>query len=150
MSNELCLRGLTNALQPARRAWFQAASRAAAGVGLSSSLSTILVLVARLGPQVRQHVLAAEAGINPAALVRLLQQAETAGLVRRRAIAGDRRGKVIELSPEGVSLAARLETEVDTLRGELLGCLTPDDVRTATRVLRVLEDSALTWMRHVR
>src|SRR3546814_7344473 len=90
------LYNVTIAIQPARRVWIQAAGAALANSGLSVSVAAVVVLVARLGPGVQQKVLAIEAGVNPAALVRTLDQGEAAGLLTRRDVPENRRIKVIE------------------------------------------------------
>ncbi len=130
----------TNALQPVRRAWVQAARRELAATGLSASLASVVLLTSRLGPGVQQKTLALEIGVNPAALVRLLDQGEAAGLLIRSAIEGDRRCKAIDLLPEGKRRAEEMERSLAALRRDLLGDLPVEDVETATRILRLLED----------
>lgn len=136
----------TNALQPVRRAWQRAAGSALAASGLSASVATAILLVSRLGDGVRQHVLAEEIGVNPAALVRTLDQAEDARLLERRAVPGNRRVRAIFLLPEGKRLALEMEGAVAALRETLLSDFSPADLETATRVLRAFEERA---RRHV-
>lgn len=137
---------LTNALQPVRRAWQQAAGSALAASGLSAPVATLILLVSRLGDGVRQHMLAEEMGVNPAALVRTLDQAEEAQLLERRTVPGNRRVREIALLPEGHRLAGELEQAVTALRDTLLADMPREDIDTATRVLRTLEENA---RRHV-
>lgn len=139
MRPEPALYALTNALQPVRRAWVQAAGRVLASTGLSTSLATAVLFASRLGPRVQQKTLALELGINPAALVRLLDQGEAAGLLRRSGVEGDRRSKVVDLLAEGQRLADQMELTLAELRQELLGHVSTEEVETATRVLRLLE-----------
>jgi MarR family transcriptional regulator for hemolysin len=141
---------LTNALQPVRRAWVQAAGRVLATTGLSTSLATVVLLVSRLGPRVQQKTLALELGVNPAALVRLLDQGEAAGLLVRSGVEGDRRSKVVDLLPEGETRADLMEHTLAGLRQELLGDLPAEDVETATRVLRLLEERIAAWLQDDR
>jgi MarR family transcriptional regulator for hemolysin len=150
MRSDVTLYALTNALQPARRAWVQAAGRVLAGTGLSTSLATVVLLASRLGPSVQQKTLALELGVNPAALVRLLDQGEAAGLLVRNGVEGNRRSKVVDLLPEGQRLAAKMERIVAALRKKLLGDLSTEEVDTATRVLRVLEERAVAWLQDDR
>src|SRR3546814_12964170 len=89
--------------------------------GLSVSVAAFVVLVARLGPGVQQKVLAIEAGVNPAALVRTLDQGEAAGLLTRRDVPENRRIKVIDLLPEGQKLAQQMEASLAALRKKVLG-----------------------------
>ena len=133
---------LTNSLQPVRRAWQQAAGAALAASGLSASVATVILLVSRLGDGVRQHVLAEEVGVNPAALVRTLDQAEEAQLLERRGVPGNRRVRAIFLLPEGRRLAVAMEETVTTLRETLLGDIPREDIDIAVRVLRTFEERA--------
>lgn len=133
---------LISVLRPVRRAWVQAANKTLAEVGLPTSLGAVIVVTARLGEHVQQKVLAAEVGVNPAALVRTLDQGEAAGLLVRTSIEGDRRGKSVSLSPEGRVLARRMEDTLATLQADLLGDVPMADILTATHVLRTLIDRA--------
>jgi MarR family transcriptional regulator for hemolysin len=130
----------TNAIQPARRAWHQAVTQALADTGLSTALALMLLLASRLGPRVPQKALAMELGIDPAALVRLLDQAEAAGLLARGDLPGDRRSKAICLLPPGEALAARMEQAVAALRARLLEGVPDEDLAQATRTLRLFEE----------
>src|SRR3546814_2705919 len=123
------------------------AGAALANSGLSVSVAAVVVLVARLGPGVQQKVLAIEAGVNPAALVRTLDQGEAAGLLTRRDVPENRRIKVIDLLPEGQKLAQQMEASLAALRKKVLGDIPMQDIETATRVLRLLEAGALAHMR---
>lgn len=147
MTFDASLYALTNALQPVRRAWVQAATQQLAGAGLSISLATVVLFVSRLGAAPHQKALALEVGVNPAALVRLLDQGEAAGLMVRKEAKGDRRSKVIELLPEGKRLAHSMEESLARLRLEMLGNLPVEDVETATRVLRLLEERVAARLR---
>jgi len=150
MRSRASLYALTNALQPVRRAWVQAAGRVLAGTGLSTSLATTVLLASRLGPGVSQKTLALELGVTPAALVRLLDQGEAAGLLARKGVDGDRRSNAIDLLAEGHRLAGQMEQTLATLRQDLLGDLPSGDVDTATRVLRLLEERVVAWLHEDR
>lgn len=130
---------LTNSLQPVRRAWMKVASTVMADLQLSTSLGTVIILISRLGPAVPQKELALEVGVNPAALVRTLDQGESAELLKRDAVAGDRRSNTVSLLPPGKVLAEAIEQRLVELRRALLDDLAAKDVETAQRVLRTLE-----------
>jgi MarR family transcriptional regulator for hemolysin len=130
----------TNALQPVRRAWVQAAGIALADSGLSVSLATTVLLVARHDGGMRQNVLAEEVGVNPATMVRTLDHAEAVGLLERRDVAGDRRARTVFALPEGRNLATRMERSITKLRASLLGDVPEKDIETATEVLRLFEE----------
>lgn len=141
---------LTVAIQPTRRAWMQAVGAVLASSGLSISLATVVLVVSRSGPRVPQSTVALEVGVNPAALVRTLDQGEVAGLLARRAVEGDRRIREIELLPAGRACAQRIEESLAALRRTLLGGVSAADVETAIRVLHLLESAAATYAKEER
>jgi MarR family transcriptional regulator, transcriptional regulator for hemolysin len=131
---------LTAALQPTRQAWHQAATGVLAGTGLSVAVAMPVLLVSRLGDGVSQQALAERLGVNPAALVRTLDQAEQAQLLERRVVPANRRQRGLYLLPEGQQLAKRMESALRTLRAELLGDLPAADLEAAVRVLNTFEE----------
>ncbi|WP_269525216.1 MarR family winged helix-turn-helix transcriptional regulator [Coraliomargarita parva] len=137
---------LTTAIPPVRRAWIQAAEHAMGVREASTSLTLVVLLVSRLGPDVHQKILAREMGINAAAMVHLLDQGETAGLLSRSESSEDRRCKFINLLPDGEEMARQAEARLQALRKELLGDLTAGEVATVTRVLRLLEERSLAYL----
>lgn len=145
---------LTNALQPVRRAWLRAAGPVLAEQGLARSLASVVLLASRFGPSVRQNALALELGINPAVLVRRLDDGEAAGLLSRSSVGTDRRGKFVDLLPSGQRLADAIEVGLDHFRQDLLGDIPLGDIETTVRVLRLLETRSQAWLRenetHVR
>lgn len=134
------LTALTSALQPARRAWTQAAAQTLESFGLSMSLASAVILVSRHEGGMRQTNLAEEIGVNQGAMVRTLDQAEQAGLLERRAVAGDRRANSIHILPEGARLAAQMEASLSRLRIDLLGDLSAADAEAALSILRQIDE----------
>jgi MarR family transcriptional regulator, transcriptional regulator for hemolysin len=145
VNSKQTLFALTNVLQPVRRAWVQAVGRALSDTGVPTPLATAVLLVARLGSSAHQKDLAAALGVNPAGMVRIIDQGEAAGLLARSSATNDRRAKVVVLLPAGQRLAERCEDVVVGLRQELLGDLALADVENATRILRLLEERAQVW-----
>ncbi|WP_338859649.1 MarR family transcriptional regulator [Serratia marcescens] len=141
-SKEKSLYALTNALQPVRRVWKQAATLAIAKSGISMSLATVVVLVHRNPQGINQRDLAEEVGVNPGALVRLLDQAAALGFLERQESAGDRRFKTLRILPAGAELAQKVEAAADKLRVELMHDVPLEDIETATRILRLFEERA--------
>jgi MarR family transcriptional regulator for hemolysin len=133
----------TIAIQPARRAWLQAIGAGLADDKLPLSLAVAITLASRMGPAAHQRMLADEIGINPAALMRVLDQGESAGLLKRCSVPGNRRIKTVELLPAGKALARKMEKSWTTLRARMLRDVPLEDVETATRVLRALEAQSL-------
>ena len=140
MSRKASLYAFTSSIQPARRAWHRAASVALAGTGLSVSLASVLLFAHRLGEGAQQRALAAELGINPAALVRLLDQGEAAGLLMRCDLPGDRRSKLVRLLPPGQALVAQMENALARMRAEILDGVPVEEIEAATRLMRLLEE----------
>jgi MarR family transcriptional regulator for hemolysin len=136
----------TIAIPPARRAWTQAIGIALTDDKLPMSLAVAIVLAGRLGAEAYQHVLAAEIGINPAALVRVLDQGEAMGLLKRCDVPGNRRTKSVELLPAGKAVAEKTEATLTALRARMLRGTPLEDVKTATRVLRSLEAQSLAYV----
>lgn len=136
----------TNAFQPVRRAWLKAAAGVAIDCGTSFAVATAIVLLAREGDGLQQNALAEVAGVNPAAMLRTLVQAEAAGFCKRCAVPENRRIKVIRLLPKGKDMARSIEERLDSLRVELLGDIDAAEIDTATRVLRLFESRILAHM----
>jgi len=147
---DITLFDFTVSIQPARRAWNQAAGTVVASSGVSMSVGVTVILAFRLGEDALQATIAQEAGVNPAAMVRTLDQAEEAGLLRRHEAPGNRRGKVIRLLPKGEKLAHQLEAALATLRRELLSDIPAHEIETGMRVLRTLEARSLAYMQDER
>lgn len=93
-------------------------------------------------PGINQRDLAEEVGVNPGALVRLLDQAAALGFLERQESAGDRRFKTLRILPAGAELAQKVETAADKLRVELMHDVPLEDIETATRILRLFEERA--------
>ena len=132
----------TSALQPTRQAWQQAVRSALAASGFSFSVAAPVLLVSRIGDGVLQRVIAEKLGVHPAALVHMLDQAEAAELLERRALPDNRRARGIYLLPEGRRLALKMEKSMRALRKTLFKDIAPEDVETANRVMQAFEARA--------
>lgn len=142
-SSQARLFELTNALQPVRRAWLQASAAATSSSGYPFTVAAAIVLLSRMGDGVQQSTLAEAAGVNPAAMLRTLDQAEAAGLCERRDVPHNRRIKAIHLLPQGKALARQVEAQLNRLRAELFDGIEPQEVEIATQVLRTFEERLL-------
>jgi MarR family transcriptional regulator for hemolysin len=145
-SKEKSLYALTNALQPVRRVWKQAATLVIAKNGISMSLATVVLWVHRNPQGINQRDLAEEVGVNPGALVRLLDQAAALGFLERQELPGDRRFKTLRILPTGAELAKEIEAAADKLRVELMHDVPLEDIETATRILRLFEERASQYL----
>lgn len=145
-SSVATLHALTNILQPARRSWLRAGAIKLSTFG-SPGLAALLITLSRADDPMSQAELADELGIDPSAMVRLLDNAETAGLLERVPYQGDRRKKVVELRKDGVDLAASMEQALTDLRQEIFYDLPQRDVQAALGILRLVEKRSLAWVR---
>jgi DNA-binding MarR family transcriptional regulator len=82
------------------RATHTRTAEALSGVGLTPALFALLnVLGARKGT-IQQH-LSSDMGIDPSAMVKLIDELEGAGLAERRRRPGDRRAWEVSITPKG-------------------------------------------------
>lgn len=88
-----------------------------AGIRLPTTMAVVLVQLSRMAPGTHQRILAAQAGIDPTVLARLLDRCESEGLAQRKLSHGDRRLKEVELLPAGRALADRIELDVTDPQG---------------------------------
>lgn len=132
----------TSGLQPTRQAWQQAARSALAASDFSLSVAAPVLLVSRIGDGVLQRVIAEKLGVHPAALVHMLDQAEAAKLLERRALPDNRRARGIYLLPQGRRLALKMEKSMRALRKTLFKGIAPEDIETANRVMQAFETRA--------
>jgi len=85
--------------------------------------------------EVTQVELAHTLGIEAATLVRLLDGLEGAGLIQRRPSTEDRRAKTLHLTEAARPLIFRMEEISVNSRAEILGGISEQDLRIATKVL---------------
>ena len=120
------------------RLWRASHTRTAAAlnsIGLSPPLFALLnVLGAREGSI--QQQLSSDMGIDPSAMVKLINELEDAGLAERRRRPGDRRAWEVVITPEGrrtLDQARRLVTQVED---DVLGGLSAADRHKLKSLLR--------------
>ena len=88
--------------------------------GHSFALLSPLVALSRFGDGKRNVGLAELVGIEPASLVRVIQELERLGLIERRDQPGDGRAKLIHLTQSGVEMAGRVEAVLLGYRAKVL------------------------------
>src|SRR5437763_2421740 len=104
-------------------------------VGLTPALFALLnVLGAREGAI--QQQLSSDMGIDPSAMVKLIDELESAGLARRRRRPSDRRAWEIVITPKGRRALERARQLVTQVEDEVLGGLTTADRRQLLALLR--------------
>src|SRR5438132_13206713 len=104
-------------------------------IGLTPALFALLnVLGAREGAI--QQQLSSDMGIDPSAMVKLINELEDAGLVQRRRRPGDRRAWEVSITPKGRRTLERARRLVTQVEDEVLGGLTAADRRQLLMLLR--------------
>ena len=104
-------------------------------IGLTPALFALVnVLGAREGAI--QQQLSSDMGIDPSAMVKLINELESAGLAERRRRPGDRRAWEVTLTPEGRRTLERARRLVTGVEDQILGGLTAADRRQLLTLLR--------------
>jgi MarR family transcriptional regulator for hemolysin len=121
-------------LSRAARQWRRAADLRLAPFDLTEATWLPLVHIARAPAPPRQKDLAASMSLDGSSVVRLLDNLESAGLIRRKE-GDDRRAKIILLTARGRAIADKVETVARRIRGDALAGLSDKDIATTVRVL---------------
>jgi DNA-binding MarR family transcriptional regulator len=104
-------------------------------IGLNPARFALLnVLGAREGTI--QQQLSADMGIDPSAMVKLINELEDAGLAERRRRPGDRRAWEVSITPNGRRTLQRAKRLARDVEDEVLGGLTAADRRQLLVLLR--------------
>ena len=110
-------------------------SEALAAIGLTPALFAILnVLGARDGAI--QQRLSSDMGIDPSAMVKLINELEGAGLAERRRRPGDRRAWEVVITKQGRRTLERGRRLAKQVEDEVLGGLGAADRRQLVKLLR--------------
>jgi DNA-binding MarR family transcriptional regulator len=75
-------------------------------------------------------------GIDPSAMVKLINELESSGLAKRRRRPGDRRAWEVSITPKGRRTLERARQVATQVEDEVLGGLTADDRRQLLTLLR--------------
>ncbi len=120
------------------RLWRASHTRTAdalASLGLTPALFAVLnVLGARDGTI--QQQLSTDMGIDPSAMVKLINELEEAGLAERRRRPNDRRAWEVNITPKGRQTLQRAKRAASEVEDEILGGLTAADRRELLAILR--------------
>jgi DNA-binding MarR family transcriptional regulator len=104
-------------------------------IGLTPALFALLnVLGAREGAI--QQQLSSDMGIDPSAMVKLIDELEGAGLAERRRRPGDRRAWEVSITPKGRRTLEQARRIVMQVQDEVLGGLTTPDRSQLLALLR--------------
>jgi MarR family transcriptional regulator, transcriptional regulator for hemolysin len=122
------------------RGWRKAFDATMAEHGLSDARAIPLIVLSRHGDRIPQGVLAERVGIEGATIVRVVDDLEKDGLIRRVPGDTDRRVKLIQLTEAGHALAATADRAASELRARFLGDFDSGEVDMAMNVLRRLNE----------
>ncbi|MBV8941425.1 MAG: MarR family transcriptional regulator [Solirubrobacterales bacterium] len=111
---------------------------AGAAAGLTPTRISLLVTIARLGP-IRLSDLAAEEGINPTMLSRIVSDLVEGGLIERIGDPEDRRAALVKTTREGRRVIERMRRERTDVLSVALESLSPGERRQLERALPALE-----------
>jgi DNA-binding MarR family transcriptional regulator len=104
-------------------------------IGLTPALFSLLnVLGARDGTI--QQQLSADMGIDPSAMVKLINELENAGLAERRRRPNDRRAWEVAITPKGRRTLERARRLASQIEDQVLGGLSAADRRQLLTLLR--------------
>ncbi len=110
-------------------------AEALTSLGLTPAVFAVLnVLGAREGTI--QQQLSSEMGIDPSAMVKLINEIEDAGLADRRRRPNDRRAWEVTITPKGRRTLERARGLVSQVQDEVLGGLSAADRRQLLTLLR--------------
>jgi MarR family transcriptional regulator, transcriptional regulator for hemolysin len=123
-------------LARAARQWRRSADIRLQPFDLTEATWLPLVHIARAPEAPRQKDLAASMSLDGSSVVRLLDNLEAAGLIRRKEGETDRRAKIILLTPRGRAIADKVETVARRIRADALAGLSDRDIETTVRVLQ--------------
>jgi DNA-binding MarR family transcriptional regulator len=117
------------------RALHTRTAEALGSIGLTPALFALLnVLGARDGAI--QQQLSSDMGIDPSAMVKLIDELESAGLAERRRRPSDRRAWEVAITPKGRRTLERARRLVRQVEDEMLGALGAADRRQLLTLLR--------------
>ncbi|MES2129823.1 MAG: MarR family transcriptional regulator [Pseudomonadota bacterium] len=125
-------------LHTAARAWRQALDRRLKHLGVGQASWMAIAMVAKSKQALAQNELANLLGVEAPTMVAMVDRLVKLGLVRRVASETDRRVKQIVLTDDGLALYAKVKTEADAFRVQLLRKVDHEHLRVAADLLEAL------------
>lgn len=117
------------------RAWRLKLDQRLRPMGMSQAKWRTLMHLSVAPGELTQAEIAARLGIEEPTLVTLLHRLESAGWIRRRNSALDRRCKIVDLDRRAQRVIAKINATATELRRELLSDISDSELRTCMRVL---------------
>lgn len=133
---------VTRSLVLASRHWRRLAGVTAKDHGLSEATLAPLITLARMEGEVRQNALADAVGIEGPSLVRLIDQLEAAGLLRRVTDRSDRRARILALTEAGRAKVREIDDGLGSVRARTLAGISDVELEAALRVFSEIERTA--------
>ena len=130
----------SDALHSTSRSWRQAVDRRLKYLGVSQASWMTIAIAAKADTPLSQSELADRLGVEGATMVAMVDRLVKAGLVVREASSTDRRVKRVVLTPAGVAIYAKVKTEADALRSQLLAKVDAKKLLIATELLEGLRE----------
>jgi len=118
------------------RAWRHEMNQRLKPFGLNQSMQQVLMQLHRNPQGLVQRELARRLGIEGPTLVRLLDQLEKQGLIRRVSAPEDKRMKNCVLTPKAVRQIGLIENLMTDLRSTMMHGLAPDEIETVLQSIR--------------
>lgn len=104
--------------------------------GLTQARWVVLVHLARGADGLLQKDVANHVGIEGPTLVRILDRLEQQGMIERRPVPSDRRGKTVHLTRKGLAMTGAFDRIAARLRERILKDVDPDELERCTKLLR--------------
>lgn len=129
----------TQALQGGARAWRAALERYLKSCGITPAGWSAVSAVAGTPAAPSQRQLAEQLGVDGATLVATIDRLVAGGLVERMPSPHDRRVKLVVLTAQGRTLAARVGEQAALLRQTIAARIDADRMAAASEVLEELQ-----------
>ena len=120
------------------RTWRTKLDERLSPLGLTQARWLVLIHLSRMGGESLQKELAFIVGVEGPTLVRVLDGLERIGLVQRLGVEGDKRARLIRLTPKADSVISDIMRIGIKLRGEALAGISDEDIESFFRVLEVI------------
>ena len=120
------------------RTWRTKLDERLSPLGLTQARWLVLMHLSRMGGEAPQKELAFIVGVEGPTLVRVLDGLERMGLVQRLGVEGDKRARLIRLTPKADSVISDIMRIGVKLRGEALAGISDAELESFFRVLEII------------
>ena len=120
------------------RTWRTKLDERLSPLGLTQARWLVLMHLSRMGGESLQKELAFIVGVEGPTLVRVLDGLERMGLVQRLGVEGDKRARLIRLTPKADGVISDIMRIGVKLRGEALAGVSDEELENFFRVLNII------------